>query len=77
MTVELTFENSEQGQYQGDGLFMWNDGIVFAGQYVDDLREGTFICVYRYMHIYNYLYINVYRCIYVSIYICTFVYMYT
>lgn len=29
------------GQYQGDGVFMWNDGVVYSGQYVDDLREGT------------------------------------
>ena len=30
-----------QGQFQGDGIFMWNDGMVYSGQYVDDLREGT------------------------------------
>jgi hypothetical protein len=30
-----------QGQFQGDGVFMWNDGMVYSGQYVDDLREGT------------------------------------
>jgi hypothetical protein len=30
-----------QGQFQGDGMFMWNDGMVYSGQYVDDLREGT------------------------------------
>ena len=29
------------GQFQGDGIFMWNDGMVYSGQYVDDLREGT------------------------------------
>ena len=30
-----------QGQMQGEGMFMWNDGMIYSGQYVDNLREGT------------------------------------
>lgn len=45
MTIETEDGKYEggmrQGQFQGDGIFMWNDGVVYSGQYVDDLREGT------------------------------------